>query len=90
MTDLDSGAGPSLSAEEDAYLASGGESPISEAGSDNTGETTEGAGSDGGTNSADQTTKPAEKAPQHVPLAALQEERGKRKALGDQVKALEQ
>src|SRR5581483_1780398 len=87
--DIESGL-PTMSAEEDAFFASGGESPVPDAGSDTAGDTTGGDNPDGGNKSADQGNKPNDnKAPQHVPLAALQEERGKRKALADQVKAME-
>ena len=55
MSDVDTGVGPSLSAEEDAYFATGGESPISDTGSDDAGSVTSTGGDnpDGGNKSAD-------------------------------------
>jgi len=89
----------SLSADEAAFFDQGGESEIpADTGSELAGDesaTLENGGNgnpDGGNNSADpgaqQPADKGNKAPQHVPLAALQEERGKRKALGTEVETL--
>jgi hypothetical protein len=80
--------GGSLTPEENAFFESGGESPIpTDTGTDNTGNS-DNTGN-GSPPAGDKPTDQGSKAPQHVPLAALQEERSKRKALGDTVKGLE-
>lgn len=75
--------------DEEAFFASGGETGLNtEAGSDNAG----GANLDPpkpGADKGGEGDKGNEKLPQNVPLAALHEERGKRKALGETVKSLE-
>jgi hypothetical protein len=97
-SDYAGGGAGGLTADEVAFFESGGESGLNtEAGSDNAGgaaDTNNGDGSnapDGGDNSADKGNKGGDKTGEakHVPLAALQEERTKRKALGDTVKSLE-
>jgi len=84
--------GGSLTPEENAFFESGGESPIpTDTGADNSGSDSANDGNGSGSgDTPDAGKQPNEnKAPQHVPLAALQEERAKRKALGESVKGLE-
>lgn len=92
---VDSGSGGGgespFSAAEEAFFTSGGETEIPREEGDG-GKT---AGGDTLAPGADVTPKPgddktplADKTPQHVPLAALHEERGKRKALGTEVETL--
>lgn len=74
--------------EEDAFFASGGESTISE---DPPGGKTHDApapGADAGKPKDGEVIPPADKQPQNVPLAALHEERNRRKALGTEVETL--
>jgi hypothetical protein len=83
---------PTLSTEEEAFFSSGGETGISDTGSDPAGgEGVDGGNPGGETNPTDQDgkSKDGKGEPKHVPLSALQEERTKRKALGDTVKNLE-
>lgn len=86
--------GPSLSPEETAFFESGGTTQISETGADDAGNGSDGSGSPaGGADGApagDQ-GKPGgdTKEPAHVPLAALHEERNKRKAIDKQYRETE-
>src|SRR6266404_3382806 len=80
MTDTDLGA--SLSPEENAFFESGGESAIPDTGSESSGsETTNGSEGQAGDKGADQSKTGGEKAPSTVPLAALHEERNRRRDL---------
>ncbi|WP_316196292.1 MULTISPECIES: hypothetical protein [unclassified Bradyrhizobium] len=90
MTD-DTTFGGSLSPEETAFFETGGESGIpTETGSDNSGGassvTSGGEVSSGGDKPAETGTKPQDRGPQHVPLAALQEERNRRRDLDKQLR----
>ncbi|WP_316219389.1 hypothetical protein [Bradyrhizobium sp. SZCCHNR2026] len=83
--------GGSLSREETAYFETGGESGIpSETGSDKSAGassvTSGGEVSSGGDKPAETGTKPQDRGPQHVPLAALQEERNRRRDLDKQLR----
>src|SRR6266403_5119587 len=81
MTDTDLGA--SLSPEENAFFESGGESAIpSETGSaTSASETINGSEGQAGDKGADQGKTGGEKVPSTVPLAALHEERNRRRDL---------
>lgn len=75
--------------EEDAFFASGGETAISEdPAPTNSGENPPAPTDDGKAPPVDAKMPPADKTPQNVPLAALHEERNKRKALGTEVETL--
>ncbi|WP_315729035.1 hypothetical protein [Bradyrhizobium sp. SZCCHNS2015] len=77
--------GGSLSPQETAFFESSGESGIpAEVGAGST--ATSGVPAPNGDSPAEATAKPQDKAPQHVPLAALQEERTRRRELDKQLR----
>ena len=86
MTDLEIAGAPSLTAEESAFFESGGNAEISDTGSDDAG----GGGNDGsGGSDAGERAPAVEKAPSNVPLAALHEERNRRRELDKKNRDLE-
>ncbi|MGJ5074568.1 hypothetical protein [Bradyrhizobium oligotrophicum] len=78
--------GGSLSPEETAFFESSGESGIPVEASSESAATSISDAPNSGDNPAEAVPKPQDKAPQHVPLAALQEERTRRRDLDRQLR----